>query len=421
MSAPVDESPGLHLFEGFGVELEYMLVSSNDGRVAPISDRLIEAAAGHVQAEIEMGELAWSNELVLHVIELKTNGPAARLEPLPQWFSRDIARMAALLAPMSATLMPTAMHPMMVPERETRLWPHDYGEVYRLFDRIFDCKGHGWSNLQSAHLNLPYQGDDEFGRLHAAIRVVLPLLPALAASSPIVEGRCTGLCDNRLEFYRHNCARLPAVTGHVIPEPVFDLAAYRREILDPITAAVAPFDGDEELDAEWVNARGAIARPVRDSIEIRVLDVQEHPGMDLAIIAATVGVLRALVEERWSSSALQRVASTEGLERVFLDTLRLGSAATIEEPQLLAALGQREPRKARDLWRELIDRALADGFMPAHQGWTDALDLITSRGTLAERIVAATGPTPTPERVGAVYGQLSACLLTGRAFVGLET
>ena len=36
-------------------------------------------------------------------------------------------------------------------------------------------------------LNLPFSSDEEFGRLHAAIRLLLPLLPALAASSPLVE------------------------------------------------------------------------------------------------------------------------------------------------------------------------------------------------------------------------------------------
>ncbi len=418
MTQVVDSSPGLHLFEGFGVELEYMLINAEDGRVAPISDRLIQAASGGIEAEIEMGELAWSNEIVLHVIELKTNGPAPSLSPLAGLFARDIARIGALLAPLGAALLPTAMHPTMDPARETRLWPHDYGEVYRIFDRIFDCKGHGWSNLQSAHLNLPYQGDDEFGRLHAAIRVLLPLLPALSASSPVFDGRLTGVMDNRLELYRENCARLPVVTGQVIPEPVFTLADYDREILEPIRRAVAPFDPDEELDAEWVNARGAIARPCRDSIEIRVLDVQEHPGMDLAIIAATVAALRALVEERWSSGAVQRGADTQCLARVFRECLRGGSRAIVDEPAVLKPLGLNKPMQARDLWRSLIQRCLDDGLLEARGEWTDALDVITSQGTLAERIVAALGAAPPPDRIDEVYADLRSCLMAGRSFAG---
>src|SRR5690606_7705226 len=114
-----------------------------------------------------------------------------------------------ILAPMGAMLMPTAMHPWFDPATETRLWPHEYSPVYETYNRIFGCQGHGWSNLQSMHVNLPFANDEEFARLHAAIRLALPILPALAASSPLVEGRVTGLADSRLDFYRFNSRRLP--------------------------------------------------------------------------------------------------------------------------------------------------------------------------------------------------------------------
>ena len=69
-----------------------------------------------------------------------------------------------------------------------RLWPHENREVYDAFDRIFSCKGHGWANLQSMHINLPFADDAEFGRLHAAIRFLMPLMPGLTASSPVMDG-----------------------------------------------------------------------------------------------------------------------------------------------------------------------------------------------------------------------------------------
>ena len=54
------------------------------------------------------------------------------------------------------------MHPWMDP-RAASLWPHEYGEVYAAYDRIFDCRRHGWANLQSVHLNLPFADEREFG------------------------------------------------------------------------------------------------------------------------------------------------------------------------------------------------------------------------------------------------------------------
>ena len=189
----------LGLFEGFGVEIEVMIVDAGTLDARPLTDEVLKAVCGRYDSEVEQGELNWSNELVLHVIELKTNGPAGALEPLADLFHRDLKRVRDYLEPFGARLMPTGMHPWFDPARETRLWPHEYNAVYESYDRIFGCQGHGWSNLQSTHLNLPFRDDAEFGRLHAAMRLVLPSLPALAASTPLKEGRPTGFLDSRLE------------------------------------------------------------------------------------------------------------------------------------------------------------------------------------------------------------------------------
>ena len=77
----------LGLFEGFGIELEYVIVDSETLDVRPVADRVIEAEHGSVKSEIERGPMAWSNELARHVIEIKTNGPAPRLSGLAEGFA----------------------------------------------------------------------------------------------------------------------------------------------------------------------------------------------------------------------------------------------------------------------------------------------------------------------------------------------
>ena len=149
--------PGqLGLFAGFGVELEYMIVDRERLSILPVADLVLQAAAGAQVNEIERGPLAWSNELVLHVIELKTNGPAAALNGLADTFTEHCRMINRLLAEHNGQLMPGAMHPWMDPDLDTRLWPHGDRSIYAAYDRIFGCRGHGWSNLQSAHLNLPF-------------------------------------------------------------------------------------------------------------------------------------------------------------------------------------------------------------------------------------------------------------------------
>jgi hypothetical protein len=287
--------------------------------------------------------------------------------------------------------MPTGMHPWLdpdSPEGETKLWPHDGGEIYAAYDRIFGTRGHGWSNLQATHLNLPFDGDDEFGRLHAGIRLLLPILPALAASTPIVEGRVTGLLDSRLEAYRTNSRRFASITGRVVPEPVYDRASYEAEILEPIYRDLAPLDPDGLLRDEFSNARGAIARFGRGSIEIRVLDTQEAPRMDLAVVAAAVGALKLLTEDRWASQERQRAADTGRLADLLLRSIRDAEEALVDDREHLACFGLTEPIAAGELWRHLADRSVAAGTLDAAAFGAD-LEVILDEGPLARRILGA--------------------------------
>ncbi len=405
------EAPALGLFEGFGIELEYMIVDAETLDVRPIADRLIAAERGFVENEIERGPFAWSNELARHVIELKTNGPADALAGLASGFAGEIARIEEHLGPLGARLLPTAMHPWMDPSREFELWPHGDRAIYEAFDRIFDCRGHGWSNLQSAHLNLPFANDDEFGRLHAATRALLPLLPALAAASPFVDGRRAPMLDTRLEVYRTNARRVPSITGDVIPEPVYTSADYAA-LLARLYADLAPLDPAGTLRYEWVNARGCIARFDRMALEIRLLDVQECPRADLAIAAAVSGVLRALCELDPPQRKRLRELETQRLVRILARTTREAEAAKLDDRVYLAALGLDDAaRSVGDVWRELVLRHVrSDPGMAEH---LPALDVILEEGCLSRRILRRVGPEPGREALGSVYRELAGCLRTG--------
>ena len=238
----------------------------------------------------------------LHVLELKTTTPAKCFSPLPDQFRTAIQDIGPVLESLNLRLMPTAMHPWMNPANETVLWPHENHEIYSAYDRIFDCRSHGWSNVQSVHLNLPFCGDEEFARLHAAVRMVLPILPAIAASSPIVEGKWSGKLSTRIDYYANHCRVVPSLMGDLIPEPIYDEASYRRELFEPIRRDMTPLDRDGVFELDFLNSRGAIARFDRGSIELRVMDVQEYPAADVAICAAVTEVIRSLVNADWGPS-----------------------------------------------------------------------------------------------------------------------
>ncbi|WP_437227437.1 glutamate-cysteine ligase family protein [Planctomicrobium sp. SH661] len=406
----------LHLFEAFGIELEYMIVDATSLDVRPISDHVLRDEQGQPVSDVDHGGISWSNELTYHVVEVKTNGPASELAPLAGLFQQNVDQINRQLVSAHARLLPTAMHPWMDPAREMQLWPHEYHTVYETFDKIFDCRGHGWANLQSMHINLPFANDVEFGKLHAAIRLILPLLPALAASSPFKDGLQTGQLDSRLDVYRKNSKGVASIAGRVIPEQVFDQATYDREIFQRIFRDIAPYDPDEVLRDEFLNARGAIARFSRGAIEIRVIDLQECPQADLAIAALTVEVLKLLIAETWTPSAEQQSLSIDDLEPTFIRAIDDAGNGVIANPLYLRQFGIDTPSiTLNQLWRKLYETVCSQhaGFAPQYG---PALETILNEGCLAQRILNALATQTDRTSLQRVYRRLADCLAQGELF-----
>ena len=401
-------------FSGYGIELEYMIVDRKTLDIKPVADAPLHEASsedgGEVSGDVERGEFGWSNELVLHVIELKTNGPAKDLSRLAEGFHREIIEINRRLDKQGCSLAPSAMHPWMVPDRETKLWPHDNNEIYDAYNRIFGCKGHGWSNLQSMHINLPFDGNTEFGKLHAAIRLVLPLLPALAASSPFFEGKKGSAMDNRLEFYRKNQARIPEIAGMIVPEAVFTRAAYEKEIFAKIFKAIAPHDGDQLLRHEWLNSRGAIARFDRNAIEIRLLDVQECPAADIGLAALVISLVKNLYDEKNISYDSQCAWAASDLAVILDETIRSAENANLHAKTYGKVFGVTDAKSMGQLTGTLIERFLPD----APAACVRPLEIIRSQGTLASRMIRA--HETRGESLVAIMRRLTDCLARNVSF-----
>ncbi len=407
-------SQTLGLFEGYGIEMEYMIVDRKTLQVKPICDQLIEALSGEIVNEISLGRINVSNELVLHVVEFKGNGPQKDLVRLSRSFQSEIQKVNQLLEKWNACLLPTAMHPTMDPLNETRIWPHGQNTIYETYNRIFDCKGHGWSNLQSVHINLPFANDAEFAKLHAAIRIALTLLPGLAASSPLVEGKITGIYDNRLNFYSQNQKRIPSIIGDIVPEAVFTQKDYEEKILRRIEKDVQPFDSEGILEGEWLNSRGAIARFERNAIEIRVLDIQECVAADFAVISLVVSLVKSLVDEHWISLAEQKTAQEKELHKTFMGALREGGAYEVKDPFLLRCFGQQKPLSLQNLWQSIFAQLMNGDYQVKH--FAEEVDVLLQKGTLSHLILKNLPALPAPQDIYKTYQALATCLNEGRFY-----
>jgi len=402
-----------HLFEVYGIELEYMLVSSTNLKVAPAVDQLLTLKNGELISDIENGSITWSNELVAHVIELKTNGPTKNINTLSYDFHKNIIEINRLIQTQNMMLMPTASHPLMNPTTDTQLWKHNYSEVYELYNRIFDCNGHGWSNVQSTHINLPFYNDKEFEKLHAAIRLILPLIPSLCASSPILEGKPTGFMDSRLEFYKTNQKEIPEMTGLVIPESVFSKNDYNSTIFDSIKKAIKPHDTHQILDHHFLNSRGAIARFDRNAIEIRLVDIQECPKADIAICILIIEVLKALVSENICSLQSQKAWSKEDLFKILNDGIKHAERSNITNLKFLKTFGIDTTTSSQDLWIHLY-KLVKHHINPNYR---NALDIIFTEGTLSTRILKAIGSDFSEKHIKAVYLKLADSLSKNTLFI----
>ena len=441
--------------------MEFMIVDRDTLNVLPRADvPLGKDKDGNQLSDIEYDDIGLSNELVSHVLEFKCAHPKSTFDGLGKRFFHEIRRANKKLEKINAMLLPSACHPFMNPA-EMKLWPYDCLDIYQTYDRIFNCKGHGWANLQSTHLNLSFDGDDEFGELHAAIRLLLPLIPAIAASSPYLDGKYTGYRDARINVYRHNQDKVPEITGQVIPEQAYSYDEYNKMIFDKVKKAIAPYDTEHLLNHFFLNSRGAIARFDRGAIEIRLVDIQECPNADIAIAELEIATLKAIVNGKFAASrsgnaagssnaagiseAANSVPHTLKEYREFLrnfDTTRLAELlnktvkdaekASIDWAEYLSVFGidfataptattpvATSPAvtsvnavTAGDLWKHIYS-VVKNDLTEVSQ---NVMEKMLERGTLSSALYKVLGDSPTHEAFVTEYKKLADCLAHNRLY-----
>jgi hypothetical protein len=175
------------------------------------------------------------------------------------------------------------MHPSLK-LKDTTIWPHYHKKIYSEYGKIFNLNQHGWLNIQSFHLNLPYQKEADGIQIHNLLANLSAYLPAIASSSPILEAKIGPDTDNRLKFYKTNQKEIPSITGQIIPEYVSSFSQYKREVIDRYSADLAKAGASRALlNREWVNSRGVIFRFDRRALEVRLMDEQECIMADVAL------------------------------------------------------------------------------------------------------------------------------------------
>jgi gamma-glutamyl:cysteine ligase YbdK (ATP-grasp superfamily) len=261
-------------------------------------DKVIKDFHGRVVNFVELPQFTFGKEIQLHVMEIKANAPFRSPELFEETMQSAVSTLLGFLwKKYNAHLLGTGMHPLLSLE-ETSIWPHRHRKIYQELGKIFNLKQHGWLNIQSFHLNLPYSREEKGVLLHNLLAGLCAYLPAISASSPIFEGTIGPNVDNRLYFYKINQREIPSITGDVVPEYAYSFEQYRKEVIGHYSQDLTKLGaGKTILSKEWVNSRGVIFRFDRSALEVRVMDEQECVKSDVALSCFIRAALRGLLAE----------------------------------------------------------------------------------------------------------------------------
>jgi gamma-glutamyl:cysteine ligase YbdK (ATP-grasp superfamily) len=283
--------------EVLGPEHEFALVDQ-ELKILPISDMIIKDYCGKIVNFVEMPIFTFGKELQMHVMELKANSPFKSPVQFEDTMQNAVLTLSQIVQKHGARLLGTGMHPLLK-LKDTVIWPHYHRKIYHEYSKIFSLNRHGWLNIQSFHLNLPYRRESDGIQMHNLLANLCSYLPAIAASSPIYESKVGPDEDNRLRFYKVNQKEIPSVTADVIPEYATSFRQYKHDVIMNYSEDLAKAGADKTLlRREWVNSRGVIFRFDRSAIEIRVMDEQECIKSDVALSSFIRAALRGLIAKK---------------------------------------------------------------------------------------------------------------------------
>jgi len=392
--------------EVLGPEHEFSIVDEKLTPL-PIVDKIIREVHGRIVNCAPLGACSFGKELQAHVAEFKANKPFASPKVFDETMQSTVETILGILDKRcNGRLLGCGMHPLLR-LRDAKVWSHRDRGIYAALDRIFNLNQHGWLNIQSFQLNLPYRNGSDAVQLYNAIANILPYLPAVAASSPICESRVSNYLDNRLHFYLRNQSEVPSITGSFIPEYVDSLEEYEKTTVQQYSNDLTKLNAPRILlNKEWLNSRGAVIRQDRRAIEIRILDEQECIKSDVALSCLIRATLRGILADP-EYQYLDHAVLLADFHRV----MRKGLRAEVQHPR---------GKTAKEVLRCILQIALRN----ATNEERDYLPMINTRiehGNLSDlilrKVVEKAQKTELEEAILAIYSKMANCLEKNQPYV----
>lgn len=387
------------MLQVLGPEHEFSIV---DEKLAPLPvvDQIIREIHGRVVNCVQLTGFCLSKELQAHVAELKATKPFSSPKAFEETMQEGVETILSMVETRyHAQMLGLGMHPSLK-LREVKIWSHRDRCIYQALGKIFNLNQHGWLNIQSYQLNLPYRNELEAINLYNVLTNVLPYLPALSASSPIYESQIGDYTDNRLHFYLLNQLEVPSIAGDIIPEYISSFEEYEKTTVKRYSEDLAKMNAPKcLLNKPWMNSRGIVIRSDRKAVEIRIMDEQECIKSDVALSCFIRASLRGLIANS-EHQYLPHETLVENLNQVVKD----GLDAHVQSP-----LGDTARKVLRHLLKMASKHATSEEkeYLPIvrHRIEKGCLSELVS-----EDIARKTKKTDFEEAIFSVYSKLANCL-----------
>ena len=394
--------------QGFELELAYALVGDQSIDACPQVDELLSLYCQERLRSVPHDDAIWELPGPRHKLVMRSKQRLENLSHAKDLFSAELRDAAELAGKLDGRLLATGMHPWMNAEA-AELWPHGETPSDSALHAIFGKDRHGWANQQSLRLSLPFDSELEFFRLFVALRSLMPLMPAIAASSPFANGRRGPAMSCRLATRRDYVASDLDFSCSLVPPASECREAYNGEVVEPLHLALQARGLEGALSPMQVCGHGLVADFELGLVHIHMLDMQECLSADLAVCSMVVAMTQLLQNEVDASLAALGQWPSARLAELLESTLVGGSQAVLRDADFLAAFGFPEGGSCRasELLQFVFEERVSDGGLDELK---PAQEAIVGQGALAHRLLQSLPERWNDEDLYNLYRKLSESL-----------
>ena len=124
----------------------------------------------------------------LHVMEIKANQPFKSPIEFEETMQNAVTTLNEIVQKHGAMLLGTGMHPLLK-LKDTAIWPHYHKKIYQRIRQNLQPKPAWMAKHPKLPPKPPYQKEADAIQIHNQLANFCAYLPAIAASSPIYEGK----------------------------------------------------------------------------------------------------------------------------------------------------------------------------------------------------------------------------------------